>query len=328
MGATPAIIQTGSGYTTVMLGGNLTIMLITLLNAIFRGAGDAAIAMRTLWLANLANIILDPCLIFGLGPFPALGVTGAAVATNLGRGLGVSYQFVMLFRRQSRVRLTREAVRLDLGVMWRLVRVALGGIFQFLIGTASWIGLVRIISTFGSAALAGYTIATRITIISLLPSWGLSNAAATLVGQNLGAGKPERAERSVWLVSWCNMALLGGIGALFIAFAHPLIRLFTHDSQAAPIGASCLRTLSYGSLLYAFGMVMLQAFNGAGDTYTPTVINLFGHWLVQIPLAYALARMAHLGPNGVFWSICLSQSLIALVGLAAFKGGRWKRRKV
>jgi putative MATE family efflux protein len=326
MGAAPSITQTHWGYPAVMFGGNITIMLLFLNNAIFRGAGDAAIAMRALWIANVANIILDPCFIFGWGPFPAWGVTGAAVATNIGRGLGVLYQFMMLFRRQSRVRLTRHNARLDMTVMLNLIRVSVGGIFQFLIGTASWIGLVRIISTFGSTALAGYTIAIRITVFGLLPSWGLSNAAATLVGQNLGAQKPERAERSVWLTSWCNMVFLGGVGAVFIFFAGPLVRLFTADPAVVPIGAACLRTISYGYLFYGFGMVIVQAFNGAGDTYTPTIINLFCYWLFQIPLAYTLAQTLGFGPQGVFWAICVAESLIAVVGLVIFKRGKWKMR--
>jgi putative MATE family efflux protein len=328
MGASPNIVETGWGYTAWMLGGNITIMLIFLNNAIFRGAGDAAIAMRALWLANIANIILDPCFIFGWGPFPEMGVTGAAVATNIGRSLGVLYQFSMLFRRHSRVQLNRQNVQLDVKVMLRLLRVSVGGIFQFLIATASWVALVRIISVFGSAALAGYTVAIRIIVFGILPSWGLANAAATLVGQNLGAQKPERAERSVWLTSLCNMIFLGGVGAIFIFFAEPLILLFTKDAAVVPIGADCLRIISYGYLFYAFGMVIVQAFNGAGDTFTPTVINFFCYWMFQIPLAYSLARPAGYGPDGVFWAICIAESIIAVVGLMVFRRGKWKERKI
>ncbi|HXP62451.1 MAG TPA: MATE family efflux transporter [Dongiaceae bacterium] len=328
MGATPGIIRAGSGYTTVMLGANITIMLITLLNAILRGAGDAAAAMRTMWLANLANLILDPCLIFGWGPFPVLGVTGAAVATSIGRSLGIFYQLIRLFGTQGRLRLTRESVRLDLGVMSRLIRVALGGMFQMLIATASWIGLMRIMATFGSAALAGYTIATRIIVISLMPGWGLSNAVATLVGQNLGAGKPQRAEHSVWLGAWCNLALMCGIGALFVALATPLIRLFSNDAQVVSAGAVCLRTISYGCLPFAFGVVFLSAFNGAGDTFTPTLVSLVCSWLVQIPLAYLLANWARGGPNGVAWAICATQFLTAPVSLLIFRRGKWKLRDI
>lgn len=328
MGATPGIIKTGSGYTTVMLGANITIMLITLLNAVLRGAGNAATAMRTMWLANFANLILNPCLIFGWGPFPTMGVTGAAVATSLGRSLGISYQLLTLFRAQSRLRLTRKSVRLDLGVMSRLIRVALGGMFQMLIGTASWIGLMRIMSTFGSAALAGYTIATRIIIISLLPAFGLSNAVGTLVGQNLGARKAERAERSVWLSAWCNLALMGGIGALYVVLATPLIRLFSNDAQVVSAGAACLRTISYGCWPCAFGMVFLSAFNGAGDTFTPTLISLLCSWLVQIPLACLLANWAHLGPQGVAWAICITQFVTAPLSLLVFRRGKWKLRDI
>ncbi len=328
MGASPEIIERGSGYTAWMLGGNITIMLIFLNNAIFRGAGDAVIAMRALWLANIANIILDPCFIFGLGPFPEMGVAGAAVATNIGRGLGVIYQLTMLFRRNGRVRLTRRNVQLDVKVMLRLLRVSVGGILQFLIATASWVGLVRIISVFGSAALAGYTVAIRIIVFGILPSWGLANAAATLVGQNLGAQKPERAERAVWLTSVCNMIFLGSIGAVFIFFAEPLILLFTKDPAVVPIGAECLRIVSYGYLFYAFGMVIVQAFNGAGDTYTPTVINFFCYWLFQIPLAYGLAMPAGFGPDGVFWAICIAESIIAVVGVLVFRRGKWKEMEI
>jgi putative MATE family efflux protein len=328
MGATPGIIKTGSGYTTVMLGANITIMLITLLNAILRGSGDAATAMRTMWLANFANLVLDPCLIFGWGPFPVMGVTGAAVATSIGRSLGISYQLLTLFRAQSRLRLTRETLRLDLAVMSRLIRVAVGGIFQLLIGTASWIGLMRIMSTFGSAALAGYTIATRIIVISLMPAFGLGNAVGTLVGQNLGARKAERAEGSVWLGAWCNLALMGSIGALFVVLATPLIRLFTRDAQVVSAGAVCLRTISYGCLPCAFGMVFLSAFNGAGDTFTPTLIGLLCSWLVQIPLAYLLANWAHWGPNGVAWAICITQFVTAPLSLLVFRRGKWKLRRI
>jgi len=328
MGSSPSIVETGWGYTAVMLGGNLTIMLIFLINAIFRGAGDAAIAMRALWLANIVDIILDPCFIFGWGPFPEMGVTGGGVATNIGRGVGIFYQFAMLFRGRGRVQLTRKDLRLDLSVMMRLLRVSVGGIFQFLIATASWVALVRIISVFGSAALAGYTVAIRIIIFGILPSWGLANAAATLVGQSLGAQKPERAERSVWLTSLCNMIFLGGIGAIFIFFAEPLIRLFTSDAAVVPIGADCLRIVSYGYLFYAFGMVIVQAFNGAGDTFTPTVINFFCYWLFQIPLAYGLAMPAGFGPDGVFWAICIAESIIAVVGVMVFRRGKWKERKI
>lgn len=328
MGGSTELIAIGSGYTAVMLGGNVTIMLLFLINAIFRGAGDAAIAMRSLWLANILNIALDPCFIFGWGPFPEMGVAGAAVATNIGRGIGVLYQLSALAKQRGRVRVGRRQLTLDPDVMFRLVRVSVGGIVQFLIATASWLGLVRIIATFGGAALAGYTIALRIIVFAILPSWGMSNAAATLVGQNLGALKPHRAERSVWVTGFCNMVFLGGVAVLFIIFAKPLIELFTGDPKVIPYGAACLRYISYGYIFYAYGMVMVQAFNGAGDTLTPTIINFFCYWLFQIPLAYTLALWAGLGANGVFLAITISESTIAVVGMLAFRRGRWKKLKV
>jgi putative MATE family efflux protein len=328
MGASPSIIATGSGYGAVMLGGNVTILLLFLLNAVFRGAGDAVIAMRALWFANLVNIVLDPCFIFGYGPFPEMGVTGAAVATNIGRGLGVSYQLFALGRGRGRIRITSDVVCLDPKVMFSLVKVSFGGIFQFLIATASWLGLVRIIALFGSSALAGYTIALRIIIFAILPSWGMSNAAATLVGQNLGAGKPGRAEQSVWKTGFYNMLFLGGVAVIFIVFAEPLVRIFTGDPAVVPIGVACLRYVSYGYGFYAYGMVIVQAFNGAGDTATPTTINLFCYWLFEIPLAYGLAIPAGLGVNGVFLAITIAESTLAVVGILAFRRGRWKERKI
>src|SRR6201984_3244574 len=288
MGASPQIITVGSGYARIALGGSGAIMLLFLNNAIFRGAGDAAIAMRLLWVSNIINLILDPCLIFGLGPFPKLGVTGAALATFTGRSIGVLYQFYRLLRGTERIRIMREQLRLDFAVLFRLVRVSLPAILQFAIAPTSWIGLVRIVSVFGSAALAGYTIAIRILIFVILPSWGLSNAAATLVGQNLGAKQPERAESSVWRTGFYNMVFLGVVGIFFIIFATPVVRLFTHDPAVVPLAASCLRIVSYGNIGYAYGMVMLQAFNGAGDTITPTIVNLFGFWLCEIPPALFL----------------------------------------
>lgn len=328
MGAPASVVESGWGYATWMLGGNATILLLFLINGIFRGAGDAAIAMRALWLANFVNIVLDPCLIFGLGPFPALGVTGAAIATNIGRGTGVLYQLYRLSRGDGRLHVSRRHLRLEPDVMLRLLRLSLGGIGQFLIATASWLGLVRILTPFGSAALAGYTIALRIIVVAILPSWGMSNAAATLVGQSLGAGKPERAERSVWRTGFYNMVFLAGVAVAFIAFAEPLVRIFSQDPEVVAIGADCLRLISYGYVFYAYGMVMVQAFNGAGDTTTPTYINLFCYWLFQIPLAWALARGLDLGPRGVFLAITISESLIAVVGMLAFRRGTWKTRAV
>jgi putative MATE family efflux protein len=276
----------GSGYARIALGGSGAIMLLFLNNAIFRGAGDAAIAMRWLWVSNIINLVLDPCLIFGLGPFPKLGVTGAALATFTGRSIGVLYQFYRLLRGTERIRIFRQQLRVDLDVLLRLVRVSLTGILQFAIAHTSWIGLVHIVSLFGSAALAGYTIAIRILIFIILPSWGLSNAAARLVGQNLGAKQPERSEAAVWRTGFYNMLFLGAIGVFFIFFAEPVIRLFTQDPTVVPLATSCLRILSYGNIAYAYGMVMLQAFNGAGDTVTPSIVHFFGFWVLEIPLAY------------------------------------------
>jgi len=303
-------------------------MLLFLNNAIFRGAGDAAIAMRLLWVSNIINLVLDPCLIFGWGPFPKLGVTGAALATFTGRSIGVLYQFYRLLRGTERIRILRDQVRLELGVLWRLLRVSLTGILQFAIAHTSWIGLVRIVSLFGSAALAGYTIAIRIVIFIILPSWGLSNAAATLVGQNLGAKRPDRAESAVWRTGFYNMVFLGAIGVFFIFLAEPVVRLFTNDPEVIPLAASCLRILSYGNIGYAYGMVMLQAFNGAGDTVTPTIVNLFGFWVLEIPLAYTLAIPLHMRSKGAFLSIVIAEAAIAAAGIVLFKRGRWKRQQI
>jgi putative MATE family efflux protein len=328
MGASPEIIAIGSGYARIALGGSGAIMLLFLNNAIFRGAGDAAIAMRLLWVSNIINLVLDPCLIFGLGPFPKLGVTGAALATFTGRSIGVLYQFYRLLRGTERIRILRQQFRINLGVLLRLLRVSLTGILQFAIAHTSWIGLVRIVSVFGSAALAGYTIAIRIIIFIILPSWGLSNAAATLVGQNLGAKQPQRAEASVWRTGFYNMLFLGAVGLFFIFFAEPVVRLFTRDPLVVPLAASCLRILSYGNIAYAYAMVMLQAFNGAGDTVTPTVVNFFCFWLLEIPLAYFLAITARMHSNGVFFSIVVAQASIAAVSIILFKRGRWKRQQI
>jgi putative MATE family efflux protein len=328
MGASPQVVATGSGYARIALGGSGAIMLLFLNNAIFRGAGDAAIAMRLLWVSNIINLVLDPCLIFGWGPFPKLGVTGAALATFTGRSIGVLYQFYRLLRGSERIRILRRQIRIELRVLLRLLRVSLTGILQFAIAHTSWIGLVRIVSVFGSAALAGYTIAIRIVIFIILPSWGLSNAAATLVGQNLGAKQPERAETSVWRTGLYNMIFLGAIGIVFVVFAEPIVLLFTHDPEVVPLAASCLRVISYGNIGYAYGMVMLQAFNGAGDTVTPTVVNFFGFWLLEIPLAYFLAIHAHFQARGAYVSIVVAECFIAAVSIVLFKRGKWKLQKI
>src|ERR1700676_84285 len=328
MGASPDIVATGSGYTRICLGGSFAVLLLFLNNAIFRGAGDAAIAMRLLWVSNIINLVLDPCLIFGWGPFPRLGVTGAALATFTGRSIGVLYQFYRLMRGTERLRILRQHLRINFRVLVRLVRVSLTGILQFAIAHTSWIGLVRIVSIFGSAALAGYTIAIRIVIFVILPSWGLSNAAATLVGQNLGAKQPERAATSVWRTGFYNMIFLGVIGLLFVAFAEPVVRLFTHDPAVIPLAVSCLRIISCGNIGYAYGMVMLQAFNGAGDTVTPTIVHFFGFWLLEIPLAYALAIPFGMGASGAYISIVVAECAIAAAGIMLFRQGRWKRQQI
>jgi putative MATE family efflux protein len=328
MGASPEIVRIGTGYARIALGGSGVLLMLFLNNAVFRGAGDAAIAMRLLWVSNVINLALDPCLIFGLGPFPRLGVTGAALATFTGRGIGVGYQFYRLLRGTERIRILREQLRVKWDVLWRLLRVSLTGILQFLIGHTSWIGLVRIVSVFGSSALAGYTIAIRILIFVILPSWGLSNAAATLVGQNLGARQPERAETSVWRTGLYNMLFLGGIGVFFVFFSVPVVRLFTQDPAVVPLAATCLRILSYGNIAYAYAMVMLQAFNGAGDTVTPTIVNLFGFWMLEIPLAWWLAIPRGMKSSGVFFSIVVAEAAIAGASVILFKRGRWKVKKI
>lgn len=328
MGATPEVIATGTGYTTLMLGGSITILLLFLLNAVLRGAGNAALAMRVLWLANGINIVLCPCFIYGVGPFPELGVTGAAVATNIGRGVGVLCALYYLTGGRGRVALGLSHLRVVLPVLSSLLRVSAGGVMQFLIATSSYIVLMRVVSEYGSAAIAGYTIGIRIIMFTFLPSWGLSNAAATLVGQNLGAGRPDRAERSVWVTAKYNVLFLVSIAIVFIALADRIVGIFTADPEVLSYGAACLTIISYGYGFYAVGLIVVQAFNGAGDTSTPTWMNLLCFWLLQLPLAYALAKWLALGPHGVFWAAAIAESTLAVVAFLVFRRGAWKLKVV
>jgi MATE family, multidrug efflux pump len=328
MGASPEVIAGGSSFARIMFGGNFIILLLFLINAIFRGAGDATIAMRSLWIANICNLILDPLLIFGIGPFPRLGVTGAAVATTIGRGMGVVYQFYRLTGRNNRFTIRKDYLKLEPDLLGRLLRLSGTGIFQILIGTTSWIGLVRVVSSFGSQALAGYTIAFRVVIFALLPSWGMANAAATMVGQSLGAGKPDRAEQSVWLAGRYNLYFLGVVSLFFMTLAPVIISAFTADPVVQGYGVANLRIISAGFLFYAYGMVLTSSFNGAGDTWTPTLLNLFCFWLWEIPLAWLLAKHFGLGPNGVSIAIAVAFSTLAVASTVLFKRGRWKTRRV
>ena len=328
MGGSPWVIEHGSSFTRVMLAGNVTVVMLFMVNAIFRGSGDAAIAMRTLWVANWINIILGPCLIFGIGPFPKLGIVGAAIATNIGRCTGALFALSKLIRRGGRFEITRKHLKLEPEIMWRLVRLSSTGTFQVFIGMASWIGLVRIISSFGSNAVAGYTFGIRVILFALLPSWGMANAAATMVGQALGARNPARAERAVWQAGFYNMIFLGIVGLLFIFFARQIIWFYTDVPEVAVYGVACLRTVAYGFLFYAYGMVLGQSFNGAGDTWTPTIINLFVFWLWEIPLAYVLGVVFKLGPQGVFYSMTIAFSTLAVVSGLVFRRGKWKTRIV
>jgi len=328
MGASDGVVKNGKWFTTVMLGGNATVLLLFMLNAVFRGSGDAAVAMRVLWLGNILNIVLGPCFIFGLGPFPQLGVTGAAVATNLGRGTAVVCQLAILFGGNSRIRLALHHLRLDLALMRSVLRLSGSGTFQILIGTASYVGLVRILSVFGSPALAGYTIGMRVILFAILPAFGVSNAAATMVGQNLGAGRPDRAEHAVWTAAFYNMVFLGSVGLVFLVAAPLIASLFTTDPEVRPYAIGCLRTVSLGFLFYAYGMVLTQAFNGAGDTWTPTVINLFVFWLWEIPLAWWLSSRAGFGARGVFMALTIAYSTLAVVSAVLFRRGTWKQTAI
>ena len=326
LGASPEVAANGRTFTAIMLGGCVTVTLLFMINGIFRGAGDPVVAMRALWLANLVNIVLDPILIFGLGPIPALGLEGAAIATTVGRGLGVAYQLRALSDRNRRVVVDWRRARLELQTLLRLLRVSGIGIVQYLVGTASFIGLIRILAPFGETVLAGYTVAIRIIIFVLLPAWGVGNAAATLVGQNLGANRPDRAEQAVWFTARLNTLFLGVVGVIFVVFARPIVGLLATDPGVVATAATCLRIVAASYVFWGFGLVTVVAFNGAGDTTTPTWINFFVYWVVQLPLAWTLAGPVGLGPSGVFVTVAVCQTLMAVVGVLTFRRGRWKTR--
>lgn len=328
MGANENIVNNMSSYTSIMMGGNIVVMLLFIMNAVLRSSGDAAISMRVLWLGNIINIVLDPCLIFGWGPFPELGIKGAAIATTIGRGIAVFYQLYLLFYGRRRVKILREHIRINFRLIGQILKISLGGIGQNLIATSSWIGLVRIVSVYGSEALAGYTIAIRIIIFALLPSWGISNAAATLVGQNLGAGKPERAEKAVWFTAVTNMILLGLFGLVMILYPERFINFFIQDIAVVESGITGLRIISYGFVAYGLGMVLVNSFNGAGDTVTPTRINIIAFWITEIPLAYLLAIHSGLGEKGVFISIVVAESIMTIIAFFLFRRGKWKLTEV
>jgi len=328
MGAGPGILRVGSLYSRVMLSGSGVILMLFLMNGIFRGAGDAAVAMRVLWVANFINLCLDPCFIMGLGPFPKLGVTGAAVSTTIGRSVGILYQLYLLRRGTGHMDVHRRHLRLNFKVMGNIVRIAANGVLQFIIATASWVVLVRTIQTFGAAATAGYTLAIRIVVFSILPSWGLGSAAATLVGQNLGAKQPDRAETAVWRAAFFNAIFLGVVSLIYLLFAPTLVGIFSHDPVVIHYGANCLRIISLCYILYAYGMVIIQAFNGAGDTRTPTMINLVCFWVVQLPLAWLLGIQLKIGPNGVYTAILVTEVLLAAIAITVFRRGTWKRKVV
>ncbi|GAB3888949.1 MATE family efflux transporter [Spirosoma agri] len=328
MGGDPKLIRNGVGFTRMIFASAPAIMLLYTLSGCLRGSGDASVAMRSLWLANGVNIVLCPVFIFGLGPFPELGVMGSAVATTIGRSAGVLYQLNALTRVKGAIQVLRADVVVDMGIVRNLLGLAIGGTSQFLVGSASWIFLTRILSTFGSDVVAGYTIAIRIIVFTILPSWGMANAAATLVGQNLGANQPERAETSAWRAAFCNMLFLATVGVGFFLGAKPIVGLFDNNVQVVTIAVECLKIFCLGYLFMAYGMVLSQSLNGAGDTRTPTIINIFCFWIVEIPLAYTLAHLLNWGPSGVFWSVAISETLLAGIAIWVFRRGRWKTVQV
>ncbi len=328
IGADEAVVAEGKGFTAMLLGGSASILFLFLLNAAFRGAGDAPIALRSLALANAINIVLDPCLIFGLGPFPELGVTGAAVATTIGRGIGVAYLVYTLFGRSGRLKLTLRQCAIVPKTIARMLRISIGGIGQFLIATASWIVIMRIVALYGTAPIAAYTIALRLIEFAFLPAWGLGNASATLVGQNLGAGRPDRAEKSVWRASRYNAIFMSILGLISVVLAPLIVGLFSSEPEVIRYGTSCIRILGIGYPMYAVGMIIIQAMNGAGDTVTPSVLNFICFWMLQIPLAYWLAEPMEFGPNGVFISLIIAESALTILGVLIFRRGKWKTQQV
>lgn len=328
MGASADVVEEGKGFTAMLLGGNASILFLFLLNAGFRGAGDAPVALRSLTLANGLNILLDPCFIFGLGPFPEMGVTGAAVATTIGRGVGVLYLFWYLFAGRGRLRFQLQNLTIVPDLIVRMIRISAGGIAQFLIATSSWIVIIRVVALYGSAPIAAYTIAIRLVEFVFLPAWGLGNAAATLVGQNLGAARPDRAEQSVWVASRYNTIFMTALGLVFIVFAPQIVGLFTSDEEILRYGVNCLRIMGLGYPMYAVGMIIIQALNGAGDTRTPSFLNFLVFWLLQIPLAYWLATSVGMGPNGIFTAIVVSESALTILAVLVFRRGKWRTQDV
>ncbi len=328
MGAETQVAEQNYRFTQVMLTGNIVIMLLFVNNGIFRGIGNANIAMKALLISNSINIILDPLLIKGIGPFPQMGLMGAAVATTTGRAIGVLYQLYFLFNGKALVKLVKKYFVADMVVIKSILSTSAGGMFQFIIGSCSWMFLAILIAESGSTVTAGYGTAIRICIFTILPAWGLANAAATLVGQNLGAGQPERAEKSVWRTAFIAFVFFALVAVIFYFFGHYLMRFFTKDEAVVAAGTNCLHILAIGYIFFAYGMVMVQSFNGAGDTKTPTIINLFAYWVLQIPLAYFLAKYLNMGPTGVYLAICIAETALAIIAVIVFKRGKWKLVKV
>ncbi len=328
MGASPQVVNENYLFTQIMLTGNIVIVLLFINNAVFRGVGNAAIAMRALLIANAINIVLDPLLILGVGPFPKLGVVGAAVATTIGRSIAVIYQFYHMFSGKALIKIARRQFVVQINLIRSIWKTSAGGMFQFIIGSCSWIFLAIVIAESGDAAVSGYGTAIRICIFTILPAWGLANAAATLVGQNLGANKPDRAERSVWRTSFLAFCFFAVVAVIFFVFGRSLILFFIQDKLAVEAGTLCLHILAIGYVFFAYGMIITQAFNGAGDTKTPTYINLFVFWILQIPLAYFLAKYLKMGPAGVYIAICVAESVLAAVSIVIFRRGKWKTVKV